>query len=1545
MALPLSERLLGLPGTTKEKEPLPKDEEKDPTQSSIVPPWTVRAALEGLGQGATWDVAQADFEPGEPTYDVPLIGEISPYREVFKVIGGIPTGGTMWRMGSRISRPLVKASNQLLRKWAPPMTMAHSRELAGQLARGEISQALFDETIKKSVRGIKPAKLIRRGLNHFGRSVPTGVAAGGFDWLFNDGDYDDHLGKSLEYLALGIVGDVGVRFASKRFKQIKKIHKGISDLVIKRQKERIAAIRQGLEPPPPEEGDLRLFNIYKEEIVEAMAAKDGQFSLGNAPWGVSIPFKVSPHSGYHPGDVYPGIDINIIGRQTEPPRKADVERPPILKGQMPTESGGIHLTEDLVTPSGKVIREEGDLITPHDTIDDAPPMEHGSIIRKNEFLNQEEFDRARAITKEIKFAERLDDYLKTPEEANSLIREAMTEAKGHDTRQGLASFWKNMGNKLFSLQKQYGFDQEDRIDNLGTILMGSSVDLMEWANGAAEYMRKNKSREHIRKVFEEADNVVDDVPLEDKLLRVVYDFRMKNTPHETWPQLPDHWLEPKDKSRKITDGGDPEDTFVIIDEGEAPGPTNQDRIEEALSTRDKERQDIASVIKHQGSNVELGRLNLEGRAGAEDPTQSGGSSLLENIIDIRSKRLWLADKLGLDITPFDKKIMDASDKVKQKALADEKNALAAEKSQEVELLRAKFDSMAHDKETPLSDKNRTSTEGAEALAAGKTVVKQDEAPKTPKEKEMHGDDKASISEASPPHPAGAVPDPQGKGKKYAKIHYGLVGPGSRYGLGRNPWIQQGVEKEIDLKYESRGLMNKWMDKYAEFKEYVKSIPVSQAERDEVISEAGGVRKTLSSVAKVIPKMKSPIDEQILRERLFKIAKLMDDETDKRKAWAPLKGRPVLQDLMSRTGRLPERPMSEGGGTASQLRALNMYQSLMNDIADALGMSRGQRMSVYFRHMFSGDTGKVRAANLIRGMGDANLGVDLMDYLGDSKKQLGSLFRRYSTSEKSGQIEYDLDLITGMYIRGAADKIYIDRSTRMANEIHSFLPDISTNEGRILHSQWAKYMDHSHGKPTKARVGFTDMLSELPSHRSNLFMRGASNLVEIVGGAEDRGILSRLNMSAEEYAKIDPEVKETMLLGAQNWLIQLNENKRAFDRVSGKRINRNFPETKKKYRAMAALKINDMWQALINPELQQPVMRGIYSTQIVAKLGLNLLHAITNMTQTPTNVAALLKKGYTTKGMIDFFNKDMNVRDFSGTHRTAGELLRESGVSDTILRHEEFSRRENFTGVISKLVDYAMLPAKWTEDWNRGVAFLGAYRQFTDEGSGHLQAMKKARALSSEANFEYSSAGTIPMLKVPGVRLLFMFSSYPMHQMNFTAELASDAVKGIKGKLNPAQKTLTAEDLEQAISFVRSDGKNGDVMPFFKHLFAYAALYGAATQLAPDTNLSDRTMHPLAEAIKSPTKFGKGDDFHEVILNVFTGPIADTLTSLTYGNVQSALEHFFLMTTPLKMWKKGKWPWDYSSHDVLDVISGHKYKEPESAARRKERLKSQALPEK
>ena len=85
-----------------------------------------------MGQGATWDVAKADFEPGEPTYDVPLIGETSPYREVFKVIGGIPTGGTMWRMGSRISRPLVKASNQLLRKWAPAMTQVQHKELVGQ---------------------------------------------------------------------------------------------------------------------------------------------------------------------------------------------------------------------------------------------------------------------------------------------------------------------------------------------------------------------------------------------------------------------------------------------------------------------------------------------------------------------------------------------------------------------------------------------------------------------------------------------------------------------------------------------------------------------------------------------------------------------------------------------------------------------------------------------------------------------------------------------------------------------------------------------------------------------------------------------------------------------------------------------------------------------------------------------------------------------------------------------------------------------------------------------------------------------------------------------------------------------------------------------------------------------------------------------------------------------------------------------------------------------------------------------------------------------
>lgn len=197
----------------------------------------------------------------------------------------------------------------------------------------------------------------------------------------------------------------------------------------------------------------------------------------------------------------------------------------------------------------------------------------------------------------------------------------------------------------------------------------------------------------------------------------------------------------------------------------------------------------------------------------------------------------------------------------------------------------------------------------------------------------------------------------------------------------------------------------------------------------------------------------------------------------------------------------------------------------------------------------------------------------------------------------------------------------------------------------------------------------------------------------------------------------------------------------------------------------------------------------------------------------------------------------------------------SGILSDIPEAREFTPTSGL-GFLSQLEEVAMAPARVSENFNRGVAFLGKYERSIGEGVEHAAAVIDGRRFVQKTHFPFNRAGTIPLFYSPGARFLLMFKSYALHQMNFSAELLENAIK------------------------------DGDIGPLAKHLLAYAALGSAASMAAGGgaSNLPLQVGHPLEDF--TPTNLA-----NRGILKTVGGPPADMVLELLHGNYMAAIESY------------------------------------------------------
>ena len=652
----------------------------------------------------------------------------------------------------------------------------------------------------------------------------------------------------------------------------------------------------------------------------------------------------------------------------------------------------------------------------------------------------------------------------------------------------------------------------------------------------------------------------------------------------------------------------------------------------------------------------------------------------------------------------------------------------------------------------------------------------------------------------------------------------IVGPFSRNGLGANRMTRWFASETMRTMDEKQAKVGKWMGEYMEIRKLV------------------GMQDQ-SRLKAMMGRMGGTDPEQAARERLFEMARVLDTPG----------------------AALPD------GWDNNMKQAYQRYKKMMVEVADDLGMDRDRRIGDYLHHFFAGRSGQYRATQLSSRLGNepgqagrllkkvAEEGVDdeatiesyMRDLLDNVQRESTPVrergFRALLKREANApDFEYDLDQLTKVYLMGAGEKWFSNSVFPRAQQILHHLPNTDMmGNATSLRREFSEYVNHLMGRSTEARQKHAIFFGQ-----NTLFNRGFDSLVEFIGDAPQRGILKKARGAGAD----DDEARQA----ATSFLDELDDAARVYDRVTGEATNNATNRRMRTMRAKIALRLEDMRQALANPALSGPVANQLYRVQIISKLGLNMAHGMINTTQTLINTWPMLKKGYTSRAIVNYTMKGSR-RQIKGYD--VDDLLDLSGIRGDASKVEEFIEMNGTW--LGDFQNFMMAPSKMSEDFNRSVAFLGFYEQFRDAGKGHMLAMKEAVDGVQKTQFPFNRAGTPPILRGPLVRLAFMFKSYPIHQTDFSQTLIKDGIDAYRNARS-AGKTL-AEAIE-----------DDDVMTATKHMIAYAGAIGGAMALFPETNISDKMAPPV---VGTPVSFAEGVGRYGALgslANSLGGPFNETV---------------------------------------------------------------------
>jgi hypothetical protein len=683
---------------------------------------------------------------------------------------------------------------------------------------------------------------------------------------------------------------------------------------------------------------------------------------------------------------------------------------------------------------------------------------------------------------------------------------------------------------------------------------------------------------------------------------------------------------------------------------------------------------------------------------------------------------------------------------------------------------------------------------------------------------------------------------------------GIGSPWSRFVFGRHPVLSSEMAWQMQHQEATQAKHVEWMNAYQEIRKLV-GMPDNSVRSigQEVMGRLQG---------------STPPSEQAI-QKLYQLAQALDVE-----------GPPPAA-----IQRDPQ-----------MLKAYQMYRKLMLDVADYLGLAPGKRISGYLAHIFTGRTGELRAKMLAE---ESGLGRQVEQMFDDGKLMAGEATEEALKDKEFGHLKartanlsgfsWDLDRITHMYLRGAADyafqKPLVERAHSIMERLPSHDPRYITKadpNGRALslRKEWADYVRAVVGEPGTNRKAIAHYLQD-----SKVFNRAMDFLVETIGDAEERGILERARKA--EQGDVGS------ILPAMNFLRDLEHATRDRDPYTGKLIQRTRAQDFERSRAKASMWVEDLRRSLVDPNTAGPVASQLYRVQIVAKLGFNFMHGLANLTQTATNLWPMIGgkpltegPGYVSRGIAGLLNGERKIYG-----KTAREIIKESGVTEDLAKIEENIVLSGPGRVAKHLQEFALAPSRLSEQFNRRVALLGSYEKFRDQGLSHLEALGKAREMNLRVNFAFSRLGTPKLLRTPGMKLLLMFKSYPIHQGNFTAELIDEALS------------------------------NNNAAPLMRHIMAYATLGAATTWGALKyTNMGERTQYPLqqmgTEIANDIPRRGAAGSLAEHI----SGPMATTLLYMANGQVASALRNMVVPRTVTRLWQQG---WDGSTDNLLRMLGAER----------------------
>lgn len=697
-----------------------------------------------------------------------------------------------------------------------------------------------------------------------------------------------------------------------------------------------------------------------------------------------------------------------------------------------------------------------------------------------------------------------------------------------------------------------------------------------------------------------------------------------------------------------------------------------------------------------------------------------------------------------------------------------------------------------------------------------------------------------IGDPLDPLPTGAVDNKAwGDSSKLPWVALKLTVPYSKWGPAANPYIKEFVWKTLHAYEEVGSRTANFLDRY---KKALEPLGLTRLQRASAASPIGGGES-------------KKLMHEYNRKKILLSRALDGDRIDQ-----ILKDNP---DLVA-----PYREL----------------RSILDDLADYLRLQKGERIAYYFPHIFNGQLGKYMAGDVAGELGRRGRWLNEEGIHGKIPTQ--RLFQHLLERKGAEGFDLDLDAAFYAYIRGSVRKRWLDgflnesksiRSRLLGRRLDEFNPDIDDDlramrrreeeaaraEGpkalkRFKRTQkrrentaeyfedWVKYIA---GVPMESRVKIAQWWEN-----STMFNHWTDKLVAYLGDAESSDFITkaRLGRIKSDGSRGDYSAADTAQ--ARNFFLKLVEDANKYTNEGI--LKDNLPKGKQR-RAQLALKVEEIRNALQDPNAAPVVISNLFGLMVVNKLALNGSHAIINLTQTIANTIPSIGLTHSARGMARYLSNKQKRFD---TGFTTEEVLDELKVLADTPEAQEFVRPG--IGMWNELMDgILMAPARITERFNRGVAGLAGYEKLINSGRTHSEAIQEARELVLRTQFPFNKAGVAPIMHQPMARLLLMFKSYPMHQINFSAEL-----------------------IERAIT-------HNEWEPLLKHMLAYITFAGMGASFLSGTGFDYKTQHPAQDLAQIP--LGQMGIGYKRGWDELGGPPSAAFLDVIHGNIMKGAREVFV----------------------------------------------------